>query len=139
MTYALVKSLHVSAVMLWMAGMLFAPVAIVALGRLTGEARTTAAERCRRLYQRLSTPGILVAWVLGLTMLTWGDWLQSAWMITKLALVVVLSALHGMLAGQLRRVATDAAYRPSDWVAALCPLQIVAVFLVVSLVIVKPI
>ena len=139
MTYALVKSLHIGAVMFWMAGMLFAPVVIVALGQLTGEARATAAARCRRLYQRLSTPGILAAWVLGLTMLTWGGWLQSTWMISKLALVIVLSALHGVLSGQLRRVATDADYRPPDWVAALCPLQIIALLLVVGLVVMKPI
>ena len=139
MTYAVVKSLHLVAVIVWMAGMLFAPALIVALGRLTGEARLSAARGCRRLYRLLSTPGMLAAWVFGLGMLTWGGWMQSGWMIAKLALVIVLSAVHGLFSGLLRRVETDATYRPPGWVAALVPTQIGVVFLVVGLVVTKPI
>jgi uncharacterized membrane protein len=46
---------------------------------------------------------MLVAWVTGLFLATQGGWFGNRWLMLKLSFVVILAALHGILAGRLRR------------------------------------
>ena len=53
----------------------------------------------------LTTPAMLLVWAVGLALVLWAHWFHSGWLRAKLTLVLVLSALHGIQSGTLRRLA----------------------------------
>src|SRR5262249_22029831 len=52
----------------------------------------------RRLLRGIMTPAMIATWALGLWMIYDASWMSAHWLHVKLALVTVLSGLHGMLA-----------------------------------------
>ncbi len=98
-SYDLLKASHIVAVVIWFGGMM---AVALSLNRGNDMAGLLAWDRY------VTTPAIVVSWALGLAMATWAGWFASRWMIAKLALVLVLSAMHGLLAGQLHRKAAHA-------------------------------
>ena len=63
------------------------------------------ARRVRRWDQAVTTPAMLLVWGLGLTLATSGQWFTAGWLQAKLVYVVLLSGLHGIQTGHLRRIA----------------------------------
>jgi putative membrane protein len=108
MGYLWLKALHIAAVVVWSGGMLAAAVAIAALSesRHAGEASVDAAmlETVRRWDRRVTSPAMLLVWALGLVLALQGGWFAEGWLKLKLPVVLLLSALHGMLSGSLRRL-----------------------------------
>jgi putative membrane protein len=62
----------------------------------------------------------------------------SLWLHLKLALVLVLSALHGFMAGTVRAFAEDRNTRPARFYRILNEVPTVALVLIVLLVVFKP-
>jgi putative membrane protein len=111
--YLLLKAVHIIALLAWIGGMLlqvFMSRALAAGQRPGGGAVIDEAVRWDRW---MTTPAMLLAWACGLALANGGQWLGAPWLSVKLVLVVVLSALHGMQSGSLRRMAADPARRPS--------------------------
>jgi protoporphyrinogen IX oxidase len=103
--YLLLKALHVAAAMAFVGGMLVASLAIVALAcNAAGGASILAV--VRRWDARVTTPAMVATWGLGLTIALRGDWFPSGWLLAKLVVVVLLSGLHGVLSGRMRRMAS---------------------------------
>jgi len=50
-----------------------------------------------------------MVWALGIVLALQGGWFASLWLQAKLAFVVVLSAVHGVQSGALRRLAGGSA------------------------------
>ena len=135
-----IKAVHVIAVISWMAGMLYLPRLFVyhcaaARGSETSE---TFKVMERRLLEYIINPAMIVAWVAGL----WLAWVvfrfQGGWLHGKLALVVALSAVHGMLSGAVREFAEDRNTRSQRYWRIMNEVPTVIMVLVVILVIVKP-
>lgn len=103
MIYLLVKAAHLVAMVTWMAGMIAVPLILSGFGAAGPSLETRA--RLRSAFGVLCTPAMLVVWAAGLTIATQGGWFGDAWLQVKLTMVIVLSGLHGAMAGQLRRVA----------------------------------
>jgi uncharacterized membrane protein len=138
MVYLWLKALHITAVVVWVGG-LFAAAFMVATARNGALGRTDALEAIRRWDQRVTAPALLVVWGAGLTLAMQGGWFPARWLIVKLAVVVLLSALHGILSGSLRRLAQPDAVSLPSWMHH-APLLIVGgVTAIVLLVVVKPI
>ena len=105
--YDWIKALHVVCVLLFAGGLVALLVASMALGR-----RDPAAEdqsnRLRATVRRwdmwVSQPALGGVWVFGLWAAFSGGWFTEPWLQIKLVFVVILSALHGNLAGRLRRL-----------------------------------
>jgi protoporphyrinogen IX oxidase len=97
MSYLWIKALHVGAIILWIAGMVLQCTA----QPLSLEPRLL--EALRQWDRRVSAPAMLVAWITGLFLANQGHWLGNRWLTIKLACVIALAALHGLLAGRLRR------------------------------------
>ena len=72
---------------------------------LPGAAKASAKERERSqaLNRYVTTPALVLVWVLGLTLAHQGGWFAAGWLHAKIALVVLLSALHGVVAARWRR------------------------------------
>ena len=129
--YLWIKALHVAAVVTWMAGLIVAP-AVLARG-----GGSEAARLVRQHFKRFTTPAMILALALGLWLALDGGWFRAGWLHAKLVLVFALTAAHGVLAGQLRRVATVEGHAAPGWTLRLSAAAVSAVLIAV-LVIVKP-
>jgi putative membrane protein len=60
-----------------------------------------------RLRAIILTPAMVITWVFGILQIGASNWvhLSFGWMHAKLALVVILSALHGYMVGEGKRLA----------------------------------
>jgi putative membrane protein len=138
--YPWIKSLHIVALIAWMAGMLYLPRLFVyhcaaAPGSQQSE---TFKVMERRLLRAIMTPAMIVTWLAGLWLAWQGGFLASGWLHAKLALVLALSGLHGFFAATVRRFATDRNTRPQRFYRLINEAPTVLMILIVILVVVKP-
>lgn len=100
--YPWVKSIHIMAVMSWMAGLFYLPrlfVHHVERAGVTGETHETFVMMEEKLLRLIMNPAMIATWVLGLIMvLTPGivDW-SSVWPWTKAASVLAMTWFHHWL------------------------------------------
>ena len=140
--YPWLKALHIAAVATWVGGMLAAAILIAGFStsRAVSEAagRSAVVDAVRQWDRRVTSPAMLLVWGFGLVLALRGSWFPAPWLMLKLSFAVVLSALHGILSGMLRRLGrADGSRAPS--VLSYGPAAIVlCVFLIVILVVIKP-
>ncbi|MGY3448072.1 CopD family protein [Bradyrhizobium sp. USDA 4353] len=137
MIYVWVKALHVAAVLCWSGGMLAAAVTLAAHAATDNAAGRGMIAAVSRWDRRVTTPAMLVVWGAGLALAMQGQWFGSLWLTIKLGLVAGLSALHGVLAGMLRRLARSEAPVPR-WFSHVPPLIVGSAAAIAVLVVVKP-
>jgi len=100
MTYLLVKSFHIIFVVAWMASLLIYPRYKIhqMSGVPDGELSSAMQEASARLRRIIMTPSFILVWALGLTMIALNPaLLQQGWLHAKIALLLVLSGMHGWL------------------------------------------
>jgi uncharacterized membrane protein len=98
----------VAAVLVWVGGLLVQSITVAAArggGNAAGDLHLIAAVRF--WDRRITLPALILVWVLGITMATQGGWFRSGWLQAKLVLVILLSGVHGVQAGMLRRQAAS--------------------------------
>jgi len=107
--YPWAKAIHIIAVIAWMAGMLYLPRLFVyhAQAERGSVQSETFKIMERRLLRGIINPAMILTWAFGL----WLAWkvfhFQGGWLHAKIALVVIMSAVHGYLAGAVRKFAED--------------------------------
>jgi len=106
-----VKALHVISVIAWMAGLLYLPRLFVyhADAEIGSKQSETFKVMERRLLRAITTPAMIATWVFGLWMVLGFNvvnWSQG-WPWLKAALVIVLSAYHGLLVRHWKAFAED--------------------------------
>jgi uncharacterized membrane protein len=146
MVYLWLKALHIAAVLIWIGGLLIAAITIGALSLSKGATealgRTVVLDMMVRDIvrwdQRVTAPAMVFVWGVGLTLAMQGAWFPSLWLIIKLVLVVVLSALHGILSGTLRKVGHTYGQLAPFGLRHAPLLIIISVVAIVVLVVVKP-
>ncbi len=131
--YPWLKALHVVSAFLFVAGT-FTTSMMLAAERANPGSVEPVAGFLARSERWLTTPAMLLVWAFGLTLAVTAGWFSSTWLQVKLAFVVLLSAVHGIQSGQLRRIVRKKALKP--W--ATRPLILVSLLAVVALVVVKP-
>ena len=139
--YDLVTLVHVSADIVFVAGLLAAALLLAALSfqaesTLAKEQRLVGA--VRRWHRVVTTPALLLAWACGVWLALQAGWFHSGWLHAKLALVLALSALHGLLSASLRRMAAPAPAVPARAWRAVPLLALGAIVAVIWLALVKP-
>lgn len=141
MAYLLIKSLHLALVLFWVAGMVVQAFVLAAADKLPGPALPQELARLRllRKWERLlTTPAMVGALASGVYLATSAGWFGSGWLPVKLALVLLLAAVHGMQAGRLRRLAEAAGDATEASRARLMPVVLAAPVLIILLVVMKP-
>lgn len=119
MTFEIVRGLHILAVIAWMAGLLFLPRLYAYDAEQADKAEPLRSEMRDllrawqdRLLKIIMNGAMVAAWIFGLWMIGihvfeygagWG-FLALPWMVAKLAGIIVLSAWHGFLAAERKRI-----------------------------------
>jgi putative membrane protein len=138
--YLWLKAFHVVAVIAWMAGMLYLPRLFVYHCEASpGSAQSeTFKVMERRLLQAIMNPAMVAAWVLGLWLAWDAGLFRIGWLHAKLALVLVMSAMHGMLARYVRDFASDSNRRSQRFYRIVNEVPAVLMIGIVILAVVKP-
>lgn len=138
--YLWIKSLHVIAIIAWMAGLLYLPRLFVY--HCEAEKGSVQSETFkimeRRLLKAIMNPAMMVAWGAGLY-LAWDAnlWLDH-WFMAKFACVCGLTFVHHMLVKDVKRFAADANERPQRYYRILNEVPTLLMIGIVIFVIVKP-
>ena len=136
----LLKVLHIVAVISWMAGMLYLPRLFVYHAGCERKSATSEQFKVmeRRLLKGILTPAMVIVWVSGLTLAWRLGYFMSGWLRAKLALVLLLTALHGYFAGRVRAFAQDRETHKAIFFRFLNEVPTVIMILIVFLVVVQP-
>ena len=113
-TYLLFKSIHLIAVISWMAGLLYLPRIFVYHSEAVRDNKSedlteTFKVMERRLFVYIMNPAMIVSWIFGVLLIhTIGtDNLGSLWIQLKLVFVIILTIYHFFLFQCLRKFAED--------------------------------
>lgn len=138
--YLWLKAGHLIAMISWMAGMLYLPRLFVyhAMAAKGSEQSETFKVMERRLLKIIMTPAMLLTWVFGLALVLMGGWFTSLWFLAKLALVVAMSVMHGMMSAWVGEFATDSNQRTAKFYRIVNEVPTVLLILIVLLVVLKP-
>lgn len=140
MIYLWIKALHVMAVISWMAALLYLPRLMVyhcAAEKGSNQSETFKVME-RRLLRLIATPAMIAAWVTGLWLIFEAGLWRDGWLHGKLALVLGLSAVHGVNAKWVKDFAGDRNRRSARFYRIANEVPTVLMIGIVILVIVKP-
>ena len=135
-----ILALHIIAVISWMAGMLYLPrLFVYHSGTMPGsEASEMFKVMERRLLKAIINPAMIAAVVLGVLLMWASDWtvLKQGWMHAKLTCVLLLGAIHGVMAGHVRRFKEDQRARTARYYRVMNEIPTVLMVAIVLLVVV---
>jgi putative membrane protein len=138
--YQWLLAFHIIAVIAWMAGMLYLPRLFVyhcAADPGSKQSETFKVME-RRLLKAIINPAMIVTWVLGLWLAYRGDWFAAHWLHLKLALVLGMSGVHGILSKYVREFAADKRRKSEKFFRILNEVPTVLMILIVILAVLKP-
>ena len=138
--YLWVKSLHILAVIAWMAAFLYLPRLFVyhcqaAVGSTQSE---TFKVMERRLLRAIMTPSMIVAWLAGLGLAAHLEAWTEGWFHAKLTLLVILTGLHMAAARWRRAFAEDANHHSERFYRVMNEVPALLMVGIVILAVVKP-
>lgn len=138
--YEWIKALHVIAVISWMAGMLYLPrLFVYHCDAETGSKQSETFKVMEgRLLKGIIHPAMIVTWVAGFYLAWAGHLFLARWLYGKLLLVILLSGVHGFLAGRVRDFAADQNIRSQKFYRIINEIPAVLMIGIVILVVVKP-
>tara|TARA_Y100000590_G_scaffold85970_1_gene96233 strand:+ start:743 stop:1177 length:435 start_codon:yes stop_codon:yes gene_type:complete len=140
--YLIIKSLHLIAVISWMAGLLYLPRIFVYHVENYEKKETTDIFEImeKRLYNYIMRPAMLFSWIFGIILiyLIGLDVLLNLWMQIKLALVIILSAYHEYLGKCLMSLKNRTNTKTSKFYRYINEVPTILLILIVFIVIIKP-
>ena len=92
----------------------------------------------RRLLKAIINPAMIATWLLGLWLAWQGGWFKAPWLHVKLALVIGMSGVHGILSKYVREFAADRRRKSQKFFRIINEVPTVLMILIVILVVVKP-
>jgi putative membrane protein len=143
--YDLVRGLHIISFLAWMAAMLMLPrlFAYQMSAAPNGELDLKMREASTRLRKIILTPAMIATWIFGLILLSYitsgfSNWNLRAWLWAKLALVLVMTALHGYFAASGKRLAAGERPRSERFWRMINEAPFVVAVIMILLVTVEP-
>jgi len=141
--YLLFKSLHLIAVISWMAGLLYLPRIFVyhAENMNKEEISTVFKTMEKKLYNYIMMPAMLLSWLFGLILIlhVGFETLSAKWLQIKLVLVILLSIYHFYLGSLLSSFSQDRNTKSSRFFRWLNEFPTLMLIIIVFIVIFKPI
>lgn len=138
--YDWIKAGHIIAAISWMAGMLYLPRLFVYHAETeTGSKQSeTFKVMERRLLRAIINPAMVAAWAFGLWLAWKGFGFRGGWLHAKLLAVLLLSGVHGYLAGAVRKFAEDRNEKAARHWRIVNEIPTLLMIAIVILVVVKP-
>lgn len=138
--YLWIKAAHILAVIAWMAGMLYLPrLFVYHAGAAPGsELAATFATMERRLLRFIMLPALIVTWITGLTLAAEAGFFRAGWLHGKLALVLLMSALHGYFSVTQKKLAAGRNEKSAGFFRVLNEAPTILMIGIVILVVIKP-
>ena len=140
--YLLFKSLHLIAVISWMAGLLYLPRIFVYHSEATHDAQKQVFQIMeRKLYNYIMMPAMLLSWLFGILLIHSLGFsvFFELWMQIKIILVTILTYYHFMLGRYLRDFALNNNSKSSRYYRIINEVPTIILIVVVFVVIFKPI
>ena len=141
-TYLLFKSIHLIAVISWMAGLLYLPRIFVyhVEKRDNKEISETFKIMERRLMIYIMNPAMILSWFFGLMLImSHGSGMLSVlWIQLKLLLVVILTIYHFILAKFLKKFANDKNEKSAKFFRIINEIPTILLILIIFVIIYKP-
>ena len=141
-SYLLFKSLHLIAVISWMAGLLYLPRIFVYHSENNNEIISNVFKTMeRKLFFYIMTPAMTLSWIFGLVLIheIGFNQLDSLWLQLKLILVVILTVYHFYLGLLLNQFKVDQNKKTSKFYRYINEIPTLMLILIVFIVIFKPI
>ena len=139
--YLLFKSLHLIAVISWMAGLLYLPRIFVYHSEASHESQKYIFKTMeRRLYNYIMTPAMLLSWIFGILLIHSLGFsiLAELWMQIKTVLVIILTYYHFLLVKYLNDFAIDSNKKTSKFFRLMNEVPTIILIVVVFVVVFKP-
>ena len=141
--YLLFKSLHLIAVISWMAGLLYLPRIFVYHVENSEKKETTEVFEVmeRRLYFYIMRPAMILSWFFGIILIyiSGVDIFSQLWMHIKLGLVVLLTIYHEYLGICLRSLKLKTNTKTSKFFRIINEVPTIILILIIFIVVFKPI
>ena len=141
-SYLLFKSLHLIAVISWMAGLLYLPRIFVYHSENPNEIISSVFKTMeRKLFYYIMTPAMVISWFFGFVLIHeigFGQ-LANLWLQLKLILVILLTVYHFYLGLLLNQFKSDQNKKTSKFYRYINEIPTLLLILIVFIVIFKPI
>ena len=142
-SYLLLKSLHLIAVISWMAGLLYLPRIFVYHVENLKDKNTSLIFKTmeKKLYFYIMTPAMILAWVFGIILISFlgPETFSTNWIKLKLLLVILLTSYHFYLSKLLGDFKMDRNNKSSKFFRIINEVPTILLILIVFIVVFKPI
>ncbi len=142
-TYLLFKSLHLIAVISWMAGLLYLPRIFVYHAEYNLETKTSEIFKImeKKLFFYIMTPAMVLSWLFGLLLIQsiGFEQLGQIWMILKIIFVLILTFYHFYLGNILNQFKFNNNIHSHKFYRYINEIPTILLILIVFVVIFKPI
>ena len=142
-SYLLFKSLHLIAVISWMAGLLYLPRIFVYHTENSDEAKTTEIFKVmeRKLYNYIMMPAMILSWIFGLLLIGSIGFTEigKSWLQLKLLFVFILTVYHFYLGHFVKVFANNKNTYSSRFFRYFNEIPTILLILIIFIVIFKPI
>ncbi len=142
-TYLLFKSIHLIAVISWMAGLLYLPRIFVYHSENTENTNSSNIFKTmeKKLFYYIMTPAMILSWIFGLLLIhSLGFYIfDQQWMQVKGISVILLTIYHFYLGNCVIRFSNDQNKNSSKFYRIINEIPTVLLILIIFIVIFKPI
>ena len=141
--YLTLKSLHLIAVISWMAGLLYLPRIFVYHEENKDNLKTSETFKVmeRKLYFYIMMPAMILSWIFGLLLIgnIGFDQMSNMWLQIKLILAIILTGYHIFLGDCLKKFYNNSNTLSSRFYRIFNEVPTILLILIVFIVIFKPI
>ena len=142
-SYLLFKSLHLIAVVSWMAGLLYLPrIFVYHVENINDQNSTNIFKTMeKKLYFYIMIPAMILSWIFGLVLISivGFDVLSATWIQLKLIFVVLLTFYHFYLGQCLKNLTFEQNNKTSKFFRIINEIPTILLILIVFIVVFKPI
>ena len=141
-TYLLFKSLHLIAVISWMAGLLYLPRIFVYHSENNNEVISNVFKTMeKRLFYYIMTPAMILSWAFGLVLVheIGFEQLANLWLQLKFILVSLLTIYHFYLGSMLNKFKLDQNIKTAKFYRYINEIPTLLLIFIVFIVVFKPI
>ena len=141
-SYLLFKSLHLIAVISWMAGLLYLPRIFVYHSENSNEIVVSVFKTMeRKLFYYIMMPAMFLSWLFGLILISLIGFenLGNLWLQLKFVFVILLTIYHFYLGNLLNKFSLDQNQKSSKFYRYINEIPTILLILIILIVIFKPI